>query len=72
MKITKIDHLGRDQLDIELIKSRGGDTMVLSKIKNKRSRVPQMHLGERATTGCRNPRPTANHRLAFAITLSRQ
>jgi hypothetical protein len=72
MKLTKSDHLDREQFDLESIKSDGGDVMVIIKAQNKQSSVPQMQLGERASTGCRNPRPTPNHRLAFAIMLSRQ
>ncbi len=72
MKRTKSDHLEREQLDFGLIKSKGGDAMAQIKTQNKRSKVPHMQLGERATTGCRNPRPTANHRLAFAIITSRR
>ncbi|MFX1474505.1 MAG: hypothetical protein ACFFCO_03365 [Promethearchaeota archaeon] len=72
MKLTKSDHLERELFDLESIKSNGGDVMVIINARNKQSRVPQMQLGERASTGCRNPRPTANHRLAFVIMLSRQ
>jgi hypothetical protein len=72
MKLTESVHLERDLFDLESIKSNGGDIMVITKAQNKQSSVPHMQLGERATTGCRNPRPTANHRLAFAIMLSRQ